>query len=627
MRKITNKISITIIIFLVLSTIIPSIHVKGVEKSWKTPSGISQENLESTIDKLVKPYINGESEEKVAGVAVAIVKDGKIAFEKGYGYSDIESGKTVDTKKTVFEYGSVTKLFVWTAAMQLVEEGKLDLNKDIKEYLPKEFKLNLKYDEPITMLHLMNHTAGFEDYILGLFAEEKDMEDLSKALELSRPNQVYKPGEVSSYSNYGVALAGYIIESITGEDFYKYVDNNILNKIGENDISLDPRLNFTNEFQEDKSKGYDYKLNEGEWSNTPLYPAGSANGSITSLSKFAISLLNERKNESTIFKNKGTIEELLKTSYSIDEEVPGISHGFFQYDGEYKTFWHNGSTKNFNSFFAIVPEEDFAIIALSNTELTGNKLIHEIGWEILKKQEVSIKGNSEELPSTEIVTGEYISPRRCYHGITQLINLFQPVDIKVEAINENQISINGETFKQIKPYVYQSEKTGKRCGFEVKDNKVVKYSNVVEYIPNDISNSIKIYSSYVILVLIIVIIIVITASVILDLFKFICTKKVYSNFKLQRKGMSILATVIIMISNLVWIGYNCLNYVYFKYIRLNIGFNIILQIVMFIISIRIINELKKLDNKLYKFIYKAAVLLTILIFIWMFIWGGFNIFS
>ena len=114
--------------------------------------------MEAFLDKLL-----GREMEKhhIAGAAVSVVKDGKLFFAKGYGYADLENGIPVDPEQTIFRIGSVAKLFTWTAVMQLVEQGKLDLDADINTYL--DFRIPDTYPQPITLKHLLTHTSGFED--------------------------------------------------------------------------------------------------------------------------------------------------------------------------------------------------------------------------------------------------------------------------------------------------------------------------------------------------------------------------------------------------------------------------------------------------------------------------------
>ena len=127
----------------------------------KLPSGTSYDQIGQKIENYYQ-----EHEKTSAGLATSVFdKDGNTLYQNNFGYMDKEKKLAVDDN-SVFEWGSTTKIMVWVSVMQLWEEGKLDLNADIKEYLPKDFLTNLKYDKPITMLDLMNHQAGFEDYPL-----------------------------------------------------------------------------------------------------------------------------------------------------------------------------------------------------------------------------------------------------------------------------------------------------------------------------------------------------------------------------------------------------------------------------------------------------------------------------
>lgn len=123
-----------------------------------------------------------------------MVKDGQVVLSKGYGYADVEQQIPV-SPDTVMEWGSISKLAVWTSVMQLAEQGKLDLNEDIRKLLPEHFLTKLEYDEPITMLHLMNHNAGFEEYMFDMaYQSPEEVRSLEEGLKLAQPAQIYRPG-------------------------------------------------------------------------------------------------------------------------------------------------------------------------------------------------------------------------------------------------------------------------------------------------------------------------------------------------------------------------------------------------------------------------------------------------
>src|SRR5215470_3036748 len=159
----------------------------------------------------------------IAGAVVAVVKDGKVLFEKGYGYSDVEKKTPVSPQDTLFRPGSISKLFTWTAVMQQVEQGKLNLDADVNQYL--DYKIPQTFGKPTTLRDIMTHRSGLEETIKDLFVgEEKELTPMSKYLPSHLPQQIFAPGTVPAYSNYATTVAAYAVQRVSGQDFYDYVD-------------------------------------------------------------------------------------------------------------------------------------------------------------------------------------------------------------------------------------------------------------------------------------------------------------------------------------------------------------------------------------------------------------------
>src|SRR5688572_14559578 len=181
-------------------------------------------DLEAWLDGFM-PYALEQTD--VAGSVVAVVKDGKVVLEKGYGYADLAKRTPVDAERTLFRPGSISKLFTWTAVMQLVEQGKLDLDQDVNTYI--DFKIPPYQGKPVTLRHIMTHTTGMEEVIRGLISgDEKSIQTLESTLKHWVPERIYAPGSTPAYSNYATALAGYIIERTSGESFDNYIEKHIL---------------------------------------------------------------------------------------------------------------------------------------------------------------------------------------------------------------------------------------------------------------------------------------------------------------------------------------------------------------------------------------------------------------
>src|SRR5215470_7359597 len=219
---------VSMVIFVTL--ILPSLGMAKVEAMHSTspppsPSGLSDPHeLETFLDGVLSVQL---ADDHIPGATVSVVKDGRLLFAKGYGSADLQTGKRVSAGTTLFRIASVSKPFTATVVLQLAEEGKLNLHADVNTYL-KTFHLPSTYQEPITLAHLLAHTAGFEDRSTGTSARTpSDLEPLGRWLAEHMPARVRPPGELTAYSNYGYALAGYIVEQVAGIPFAQYVEQHI----------------------------------------------------------------------------------------------------------------------------------------------------------------------------------------------------------------------------------------------------------------------------------------------------------------------------------------------------------------------------------------------------------------
>ncbi len=206
-------------ILLVLSAVIFS-NVVPVQAA-PAPVGITTPvEMEHFLDSVIPDYME---KEPIPGMVVTVVKDGQVFFAKGYGYANVDQRVPVDPQQTLFRIGSTSKLFLWTAVMQLAEQGKLDLDADINRYL--DFRIPATFSEPITMKNLMTHTAGFEQSNIGFYTYDPEyLSSLGDYLKKHIPARVFLPGKVGAYSNYGAALAGYVVERVSGMSYAEYVE-------------------------------------------------------------------------------------------------------------------------------------------------------------------------------------------------------------------------------------------------------------------------------------------------------------------------------------------------------------------------------------------------------------------
>ncbi len=247
---------------------------------------LTKEDVEAWLDGFF-PYALQRGD--IAGAVVTVVKDGQTLLSKGYGYADVAARKPVDPERTLFRAGSVSKLFTWTAVMQQDERGKLDLDADINTYL--DFKIPPRDGKPITVRNLLTHTPGFDENARALIVTEgKDLPPLHQALKRWVPPRVTAAGSTPAYSNYGAALAGYLVERVSGASFDDYIEREIFAPLGMNHATF--RQPLPESFQADMSKGY--QLGSGEakpFEIVTVPPAGSLSVSGSDMAPFMIAHL------------------------------------------------------------------------------------------------------------------------------------------------------------------------------------------------------------------------------------------------------------------------------------------------------------------------------------------------
>src|SRR5262252_10380895 len=194
----------------------------------RAPLELTTANLADAVDPLMAEWID---KRKGPGAVVVVVKRDATVFAKGYGFSDVEAKTPFTADATLVRPGSISKLFTGIAVMQLVDAGKLDLDRDVNGYI--DFAIPVPDGGvPVTLRRLLTHRAGFEEHVKGLFSNSREPAPLGPWLAKNLPRRLFPQGDVEAYSNYGVALAGYVVERVSGEPFAAYVQQHILDPLG-----------------------------------------------------------------------------------------------------------------------------------------------------------------------------------------------------------------------------------------------------------------------------------------------------------------------------------------------------------------------------------------------------------
>jgi CubicO group peptidase (beta-lactamase class C family) len=308
-------------------------------------------------------------DEHVAGATVSVVKDGALFFAKGYGLADVAEQKPIDAETTLFRIGSVSKLFTWTAVMQLVESGKLSLDADVNTYL--DFEIPDTYPQPITLWNVMTHTTGFEDDARDLFSEDPArIVPLGVWLATHVPARVRAPGLFASYSNYSAALAGYVVERVSGMPWADCIEKRVLEPLHMEQTSV--RQPLPARLSADMSLGYDFedgRFTVQKWEViTGAAPAGSMSSSATDMAKFMLAHLGGGTFENGRILETSTCEQMHARVFGHDERINGSALGFYEKSSHgLRIIGHNGDTAWFHSDLALIPAERVGVFVSYNT--------------------------------------------------------------------------------------------------------------------------------------------------------------------------------------------------------------------------------------------------------------------
>jgi len=419
----------------------------------------------------------------IAGASVFVMKDGNVLLQKGYGYADVKSKKPVDPTSTIFRLASISKLFTWVSVMQLEEQGKLNLDTDVNQYL--DFPIRSAFNKPITLRNLMTHTAGFEETLDDIIVTNpKQAVSLRDYLIANQPMRIYPPGEIPAYSNYGVGLASYIVQRTSGEPFEQYVQEHIFGPLGMSHSSFDQPL----------QKSLATLPSEGYRSNTTKPPvgfeifnpvgAGGISSSAADMGRFGQALLNGGELDGKRILKPETLARMWTPQFRASDQLPPICMGFYQ-DWRNHLHWigHEGDLIAFHSLFFVEPTQKIVLFVSYNSAGGGSEPRPEIinffsdryfpgapGVEYLKTPAKDLKS----------IEGTYQGTRRDDTTKFKLSTLFSQRSASVD--KDGVLAINGVKdlrghpvkFKSIGKDLWQAEEEQQRI-FAIRDanNKVV----------------------------------------------------------------------------------------------------------------------------------------------------------
>ena len=452
-----------------------------------TAPQLTREDLEAWLDGFI-PYALGRG--NIAGGIVVVVKDGQVLLQKGFGYADVEKKLPVDPDKTLFRPGSISKLFTWTAVMQLVERGKIDLDADINQYL--DFKIPPGPDgEPITMRNLMTHTPGFEEQVKELISEDPArIRTIEATLKSWVPDRIFKAGTMPAYSNYGTALAGHIVERVSGLSFDDYLDQNIFAPLGMQHSSF--RQPLPEALMAGMARGYEDAAGKPKgYELINLSPAGSLAATGADMARFMIAHLQNGAFSDARILSEETAKKMHGTPLTIIPNVNRMVLGFYETDTNgHRIISHGGDTQYFHSDLHLFIDAGVGYFISFNSAGKEGAVgpLREAFYRNFADRYFpgpAVEGKVDEATAKEHaaqIAGSYISSRRAESTFLSVLNLLQPTKVVVN--EDGTISVvglndlNGEPSKwrEIAPYVWRKADGKGRLAAEVKDGRVVRFA-------------------------------------------------------------------------------------------------------------------------------------------------------
>jgi CubicO group peptidase (beta-lactamase class C family) len=442
---------------------------------------LTRADVEAWLDGYL-PYAISSGD--IAGGVIVVVKDGEVLTNKGYGYADVAAKKPVDPERTMFRAGSVAKLVTHTAVMQLVEQGKLDLDADIAKYL--DFPIPEAYGKPVTLHNLMTHTGGFEELVRGLMARDPKMHmPLETYVKATHPSRIFPPGEVPSYCNYCVTLEGYIVQRVSGESFDDYLDKHIFAPLGMSNSTF--RQPLPKQFEEQMSTGYQTASQPpGYFELVGPAPAGSLSTTGADMGRFMIAEMKAYSGADSTLLGQETAQRMQTRMFRPVPPSVGMAVGFFERDRNgHRIREHAGDTQFFHSRLAMFMDDNVGIFMSFNS--SGKEgAAYRIRESLLAKFTdryfpaplPEVAKSPDALAHAQLVAGRYAASRRAETTFFKLFTLLGQSNVVSKPDGALTVpgldGLNGQPreWREVAPFAWRDESGPEHVAVKMDGNRV-----------------------------------------------------------------------------------------------------------------------------------------------------------
>ena len=396
--------------------------------AWGQAASTSTRTLEAFVDGVAEAHLRTH---RIPGIAISVVHNGEVLFAKGYGYADLERRKPVEGDRTLFRLGSVSKTFIWTAAMMLHDRGLLDLDQDVQTYLAK-IRLPNAFDAPVTMNHLMAHRAGFEDTFAVFTYADTSSVTRNDALIADMPARVFPPGARTSYSNWGSALAAQIVEDTAGIPFEAFVTQNILRPLAMDATALKGPRRMPADLRDRLALGYRGQASPAErlayMQIGPYAPAGAMSATADDMARWMLVHLGRGRWGDVQLMSAQTHRRMWRRRFVDRPAASDVAHGFMtQFHRGLPMYGHGGATSAFYAYMQMIPDLDLGVFVAMNTT-TDASLLNDLPRLVVDRVLAARPTHTATVPSFQATrdddyAGTYLSNRRSFTRFEKLFAL------------------------------------------------------------------------------------------------------------------------------------------------------------------------------------------------------------
>jgi CubicO group peptidase (beta-lactamase class C family) len=441
---------------------------------------LTAEDLGPFLDGLMNAELTWHN---IAGGVVTVVKDGQILLCKGFGYADFARRQTVVPDRTLFRPGSITKLFTGIAVMQLVEAGKIDLDRDINDYL--DFKIPGTFIQPITMRNLLTHTAGFDQRLRNLFVTRReDLRPLRDYLIAEMPDRLFSPGAVPAYSSYGLALAGYIVERVSGVPYKEYVRYQIFRPLQMEHSTFDQPL--PEDLLPDMSNGYKTTSDPaGGFEFVQAVPAGALSTTGVDMGRFMAALLNQGALEGAQIISPDSLQKMEDRVLVLDPKLNAMGLVFTERrPSDPRIIGHGGDTVYFHSNLILIPERRVGFfVSLNSTGTNGRGIPEQIIQAFIDRyfpaNSVENGPISSQSKDGDLVQGYYQASTRSDSTILRFTSLAQQLNVTADTNGVLTIDLlkdsrgSATRWQEVAPLIYREMNGERMIGFRHGSNEQI----------------------------------------------------------------------------------------------------------------------------------------------------------